>query len=239
MTKGSKFVYLNDGIEKIILDLDDFMMNKSRIPFHSIKGDRTVSDIVIDLMDAHDRISEGTDEHRYLIQYTLLDTLILRSAVQTSKPLKALELGAVNGVLSYHLGTILGILNKDSEMVCVCDTIGNGSENRWIDAICQIKEREQPQVRFLASDYDSTMLKENAFDIVIINATNEIKDIKGTVVEAMRAVKSFGEVFCICHDDNWLLYDMFMYFMAYCDDYQVGEKGFIIHKHEFIGANGP
>ncbi len=226
--RGSRFIYTDDKGDKIILDLNDFMMNKSRIPFHTVTGDKTVSDIVVYLMDTHSIVSEGTDEHRYLVQYTLLDTLIMRCAIQTSKSIKAVELGAGNGILSYHLGVILGTLNSNSELTCVCDTIGNGSESRWVDSICQIRESEQPKVRFMASDYNSTMLSGHSFDIVVINATEEIDDIKGTVEEARRLVKPSGEIFCICHRNNWLLYDLFAYLMSGYESYSIGESGFVL-----------
>lgn len=227
-TRESKFIYADDEGEKIILDLNDFMKNKSRIPFHSITGDRTVSDIIVNLMDEHEPVSEGTDEGRYIIEYTLMDTLIFEYAVQTSKPINAVELGAGNGVMSYHLGTIIGILNKESELCCVCSTIGNGSENRWVDAICRIKEDEQPGIRFMASDYDNTILKDSAFDIVVINATEYISDIKGTIEEAKRIVKNKGRILCMCHENNWLLLDMLAYLIPESEKYSIGEKGFII-----------
>lgn len=229
--RGSQFIYTDSGQEKIILDLNDFMINKSRIPFHSVKGDRTVMDILASLMDDHGGVSRETGEGNYLAEYTLLDTLILQHAVRTSKPVKAVELGCGNGVLSYHLGTILGILNKESELNCVYNTIGNGSENIWIDAISQINEEEQPNIRFLASDYDNTMLEGMAFDIVIINASNSIDNLRGTIEEAKRLAKIGGMIICMSHRNDWLLFDLFSYIMHECEDFFVNKKGFIIKSN--------
>ncbi|MCR5507628.1 MAG: class I SAM-dependent methyltransferase [Lachnospiraceae bacterium] len=233
VTRDSRFVYMDGDNEKVILDLNDFMKNKSRLPFHTLTGDLTVGDLIVDLMDAHESVSEGTDQGRFMVEYTFLDVLILEYAVQTSKPLKAVELGAGNGVLSYHIGSILGVLNKRAELNCVSDIIGNGYENTWIDAICKISEDRHPMIRFLVSDYEKTMLCDKAFDFVIINGTVDIENIRGTIEEAIRLISENGRIYCICNKDNWFLYDSFKYLINNYEEYFVGKSGYILEGRFF------
>ena len=49
-TRNSSFIYTDDKSEKVLLDLSDYMRNKSHLPFHSMSGDRTVSDIIVSLI---------------------------------------------------------------------------------------------------------------------------------------------------------------------------------------------
>ncbi len=46
----TQVIYMGEKGKEVILDLNDFMKNKSRIPFHTNTEDRTVDGLVESLM---------------------------------------------------------------------------------------------------------------------------------------------------------------------------------------------
>ncbi len=154
--------------------------------------------------------------------------MLLNYLVDSARPKKILEIGCANGVLSHHVGTILGALNNDSLLYCITNTIGNGTEDKWIEAITRINEEDMPRVAFAAVDYNQTCLMDKSFDVVIFNLSENIESPKSVIEEGIRLVKEEGKIMCLCNNQQWLFYDIFCALVGQFDEYNLHESGFIL-----------
>ncbi len=126
------------------------------------------------------------------VYYTMVDAIVTAEHIKTAEPKKVLELGCVRGILSYHLATIMGKLHPESLLYGINNTIGNESENLWLDYIMQVEEL--PRIAFAAVDYEDTQLGKEQFDITILNECEQMEETKKIVEEAIRVTKSMEEI---------------------------------------------
>ena len=210
---------------KILLDCNQFLYNKSRVPFHSLDDTPTISDIILGLLDEYGNLYEGTDQYILGFYYTLINVLITAEHIKSSKPKKILEIGCQNGVLSYHLASMLGKLHPESLLYGISDTIGNESENLWLDYICRIESL--PQLAFAAVDYDNTNLRDEHFDVVIINGSEYIENPKQVIEEAVRVTKSEGKIVCFAQEQP-LLENMFQLFLNNVEKYTLDYENCVL-----------
>lgn len=113
--------------------------------------------------------------------------------MKTPLPVKCLEIGCKNGVLSFHLSTLLGIINKGSRICCMTDAMGNESGDMWLDKISLSEYVEN--LSFFCQDYkDDFILERNSFDMVFINTSVELGEPKYIADKACKALRESGKV---------------------------------------------
>lgn len=193
--ENRQFVYIEPSTRKVLLDCNRFMENKSRVPLHSVADKHTIPDIILGLMEEYQETVNTTEEAILGFYYTMIDVLMVSEHIKSSSPKKVLELGCQNGVLSYHLATLLGKLHPNSLLYSVTNTIGNESENLWLNYISQVEEL--PKLGFAAADYEETHLKDEYFDVVILNGSVPMEQPRQVVEEAIRMTKPGGKIICL------------------------------------------
>lgn len=204
--ENNTFIYASGKQKTVLLDCTDFLSNKSRLPLHSYSDDLTLPELILKLTERNERLCAGTGEERLALSNLLLDVLVSSCLIKTAFPVNALEIGSVSGVISYHLATLLGKFHPDSLLCCVSDSIGNESENQWLDRIILVEE--PPRLSFLAADYHDTHLQENSFDLIVINGSITYEDPNAVLCEAERLIKNNGTIIC-CSDNFPLLEHIF------------------------------
>lgn len=112
--ENNQFVFYAGQDRTVLLNISDPMANKSRLPMCTLDSELTIPRLIIDLNKMHEAISEETEENGFAA--FLQDILLTSYIIRTSAPLKVLEIGAVSGVLSYHLATLLWRMNKESHL---------------------------------------------------------------------------------------------------------------------------
>lgn len=231
--ENNQFIYTDESGRKILLDCNKYLENKSRIPFHSVNDSLTVSKLIFDLLSRHSQAFDGHEYAEWGIYYALVDVLVTAYHVKSSLPKKLLEIGCTDGIMSYHLGTVLGKLHPQSLLYSVANTIGNESNNQWLDYISLVEE--MPQVAFAATDYESTNLQDNNFDIVVINGVNPIERPDLTLKEAYRVLKKDGLLICFVAKQP-LLESCFQLLFSKREEYFLNYNGRILvtHKEEPI-----
>lgn len=198
--ENNKFILYNGNEREILLDGFDPMSNKSRLPMHTLSNEDTISSLIFSLAQKHTEIGDGTGEVTENGPFAahLLDILLTSYLICSSAPFRVVEIGAVNGVRSYHLAVLMGKLNSESSLCCVSDVIGNESENQWLNRISNVEQ--PPTLSMLVADYENTQLESDHFDIVVINGTIQIDKPYETVREAERLIKRSGIL--LCHAKN-------------------------------------
>lgn len=222
--EDNKFIYCTQDKKKELLNCSNYLSNKSRIPMHSRSG-LSILNLLQLLLKAHPKMSDGTVEQEQKWEYLLMDVLLVKELISTAKPVKVLEFGCMNGVLSYHLSTILGMFHEESELCCVCDELGNDSGNRWLDRIAMVEN--PPGLSMLAADYDRTNLAAGHFDLVFINGSVLYNEPYQVIKEAERVVKQNGVILCYCADQP-LLEDCFRLVFEEREEYSLSMEHCVI-----------
>lgn len=192
--ENNAFIFSEGEKKTVLFCCDDFLSNKSRLPMHSFDDSLTIPKLIVNLINANIRYFENHEEKALTFATSLVDILTASFASKTSLPVKVLELGATDGIISFHLASLLGKLHPETLLCCVTDTIGNDSDNQWLDRI--ILAEEPPQLSLLASEYDKTQLQGESFDIVVINGMVNFMNPYQVVLEAKRLVKKQGLIIC-------------------------------------------
>ena len=197
---------LEDARERKIelLNCKNLFSNKSSMPMHSLVGSsgRTIPRFLIQLLNLHKKQWGETET----VEYLLLDTIITSFLIRQSRPMQVVEIGGDNGILSFHLASLLGGFQKESFFCSVCRVIGNESENYWLDRISIVQEK--PELSLLISDYEKTCLLDHFFDLVVINGTINFLNPYLVLKEAERLVKLNGNIVLFLQDMP-LLEDIF------------------------------
>lgn len=200
--ENNAFVYAHGENKTVLLNLSDLFSNKSKIPFSSFEGNFTIPALITNTFQQHLQLVEGTAEETYAMEYLLLDILLVSKIIQSQKPMKVLEIGCTNGLLSFNYASILGKFNQNSSLCCVSDTMGNESGNEWLDKMVLVEE--SPKFSLLTSDYEETPLAEDYFDMVVINGSVLFEEPYKVIKEAERLVKINGMILCYCESPSAL-----------------------------------
>ncbi len=221
--KDNRFVYIDESGEKILLDFNKYMENYSRVPFHNINGGPSLPGYIMDLQIWHRALD--IDEKNWHMYYMLIDVLLTAHHVKSSEPKKILVIGCQDGIMCYHLGVLLGRLHPDSLMYCISNTIGNNSESVWLDCISMIEKL--PQLAFAATDYYDTNLKDNNFDIVIVNGNIQIDNPVEALKEGYRVLKNGGQMISFSKEQP-VLSDTFKQLFDEYDEYSLDMDGNVL-----------
>lgn len=184
----------NNKLDEILLNCNDYISNKSRVPMHAPVEGFSLPDFLSNLHQAYGELFVEGHAPNDGEAYSYINALLARELIKTSQPVKVAELGCSNGRLSFHLASVLGRFHPESNLCCVCDSIGNESGNFWLDMISLVEA--PPKLSMLASDYDDTNLCNNHFEAVIINGSVSFPNMEAVVKEARRLVKSTGVIIC-------------------------------------------
>ncbi len=200
--KDKRFIYTEQGRERILLDCSAYLSNKSRMPMHCLKHQRlyTIPDFLGDLIEKGPY--SGSEKG---LGAALIDVLMAARLIRTSQPVRALEYGCLGGKLSFHMAEVLGTFCEESSLVCACDTM----DMEWMDVISGVEKL--PQISFLAGDYGHLQLQPGYFDVILINGTVNFADPCQVVSDALKLAAEDGVILCYC-DDTPLLENVFKLF---------------------------
>ena len=191
--EGKCFWYKGSPQNRILIDLRKPMENVSQIPIIEEEGQNvSVYKLINYLQDTHMQIDSLAEDN--VFSYSVLDFLTMRCLMHYCRPVKAVELGAMSGISSFHLGTILGQYDSRSLLCSICNGIGNESGNHWLEYISQMPV--SPRLSMLAADYEETLLQEKGFDLVLLHGRDYMEKPKEVIKEAKRLLKPDGTIIC-------------------------------------------
>ena len=206
----NRIFFEDNGREELLLDFDDYLANRSQIPMHALDGGMTIPDLIAQVAGLHPQVSKGTGEEGYVSESLLIYILVIRELIKSPLRVRVLELGCTTGVLSCFLAYLLAEFNSSSSFCCVSDTVGNSSENQWLDRISRVTKL--PNISMLAADYDATPLAEDFFHLVVINGMVSFPKPGAVIREAERLAQKDGFIICYCHEAPFLLESFRLWF---------------------------
>ena len=212
ITKGQKYYFESNGIERVILDCEDFLSNKSCIPMHRLPDTNNLTIPI--LLNALVQMEQKQSGDNVFLFY-LFDLVLVSRLIRTKNPIRIMEYGCSKGEFSQHIAELIGRFNNESQMVCVNDRI----DAAWSKRIGAVEPEVLPRITFIAGDFGDIHYEENYFDIVFINGKVNF-EYPGTVFEdAMRMTKDSGEIM-VMSCETPLLDSVFQ---LYFDNYEVYE----------------
>jgi len=212
-------------LDEILFDCNDYIANKSRVPLHAPVEGYSLADFLNNLHQAYVELFLEGHAPNDGDAYSYINALLARELIKTSQPVKIAELGCTNGRLSFHLATLLGRFHPDSNLCCVCDSIGNESGNFWLDMVSMVEA--PPKLSLHACDYDDTNLCNNHFDAVIINGSITFDNVEAVVKEARKLVKTNGIIICYAWKQPELTAHMKKVF-SHIDEYTTDDNTFVL-----------
>lgn len=194
--KNDSIIYTDSEGEAYLINANDYLSNISPVPLHGDDDAPTAAKLVLSLMSEHAQFTMGTPFEERTPYYTVIDALVcdyfLKHCGAKMEHLRVAEMGCTNGIMSYHLASVMGYFDRETTLCGITDAIGNDSGNMWIDNISSVQN--PPNVSMIASDYDCTNLKDNHFDIVIVNGSVRFENPGSVLKEAKRIVKDEGRL---------------------------------------------
>jgi len=166
----NKIYFISDNGEKVLLlDLSDFLSNRSNVPLHFIgenKSYETIPDIITKLISEYNEVEGGNGDPTDSSMMLFAAIMIIKRFMHRSKKSNILEIGCTDGTLSY----LIGLLMKFFEIInlhCVSDVIGSDSQSEWLNKIMRLGNADN--ISIIYTNYDNINLKDSFYDITIIN----------------------------------------------------------------------
>ncbi len=219
------FVFCEGDKRRIVFDLTDNLANKSRVPLRS-KGidELSIAGLLLILQECNKQIGGYADGD---MASALMDILVTKELIRSAAPIYVTEIGAIAGLNSYHLATLMGMINEESRLCSVCHVIGNESDNHWLDYICMVEK--PPVLSMLVSDYHETGLERRAFDLVVVDGGINYEKPDEMISEIKRLLKKEGVLICHVVDHTDLRHAVLHQFMQEeCEEYRLNEYESII-----------
>lgn len=205
--ENNRFMYVDDKGDNILLDCNRYLDNLSRLPFHTNDDSMTIPRMILEL-------SKDSDE------YMLMDVLVCAHHIKSSEPKKVLQLGCGDGVMSYHIGSVLGRMHRESLLYCVSEGF-DIRDDEWLKYVNSIEIK--PQIAYSKVDMSNTHLMSDEFDVVVINGNEDFIHPELIINEAVRVLKNSGIL--ICYISKFpLLEDAFKILINDYEEYWEKEK---------------
>lgn len=216
--RDSKFIYQDIAGERMLLNCNAFLENKSRISMHRFQYQlyQTIPELLISLIEREQKNGNNLE-----IPFGIIDILLTSQLIQTSQPVRMLEYGSGQGLLSCHLAELLGAFHEKSTLVCAYDTI----EPEWMEQISQVDQL--PKVSFFAGDFGDFQLQENFFDIVLVNGMINYTEPYQVISDALRLAKDDAVIFCYTNDTPFLE-NVFQLFFEHREEYEINSSNKVL-----------
>ncbi len=200
VTFGTMGVSIDD---EVIINVKDYIHNVSRVPLTYAGEDKqTIVDLLREIKKKCEEANIGTRYEKYIGLLYVVVLLASSFFLNKGEPLKIAEIGSNSGVLSMLIAPLLKAFDPEAEYVCISNAIGNESGVEWVDRIATV---EAPSgLSFLVSDFHNTKLRDDHFDLTIINGTQGMPLPLETIREAERITGKEGVIFCISDDQDLL-----------------------------------
>ncbi|MBO6241725.1 MAG: hypothetical protein J6O61_12940 [Butyrivibrio sp.] len=118
-----KFTYIDENSSKeVLLNLNDYLSNRGRIPFHSEFTNVTIPNIILRNMEMHESIcGKNSNLIKYESYYSLIDVLFIREHIRNKFPKYVIQIGASDDVLSTHIKNIAKELHPETKYEVIYD----------------------------------------------------------------------------------------------------------------------
>lgn len=219
-------IFSTEKDNKPLLNICDYLENKSRIPMHAIDGaTETIPGFLAHTVEQNRALFPELTSAREIL-YLTVNTLLVAELIKSPAPLKVAELGSTYGDISYNLAQTLGKFNPENSLCLISNTVGNDSGNNCLNLL--LHAEPLPEFSLVYADYLKTNLANQCFDITFINGDVSHEDHYSLIKEAERMTKPNGLLLCHTAGDS-LLESCFQLIFSDNETYEIatGTKLFV------------
>lgn len=188
--------------ERIVPDFNQPIYNKSRIPFHSQDATSISAEGIISKIKQLDaQIFKEDCQILPSIRGNLLYLMIgMMSHFSGVKPVHVAEIGCADGRLSAIISEIVHYYQAENFYTAITNLLGDGSQDIWVS---HVSKAEIPNnISYLACDFQDTNLRNESFELTIIQGTTQFDNVTAVYQEAVRITKSPGYLVYIPSSEN-------------------------------------
>ena len=192
--------YVDDSSKKKILNLNDFLYNKSKIPFHIFDrngacdylNERTLLGKCINI---NQKMHNIYNPQSSVLQCSELLTFLLANFCTHSTNISNFAFIGCEEKILYSAISVIGEYNQLFRVTIIQDEICNGGENYFLDVLSNIEK--VPEMSLNISDYHSTMLRDKYFDLVVVDCNVLGENIELKIKEINRIYSAKGSIIYI------------------------------------------
>jgi len=226
----NKIYFISDNGEKVLLlDLLDFLSNRSNVPLHFIGDNKSyeiIPDIITNLISEYNEVKGGNGDPTDSSMMLLVAIMIIKRFMYKSKKSNILEIGCTDGTLSYLIGLLMKYFEKIN-LHCVSDVISSYSQSDWLNKIMKLDNADNISITY--ANYDNINLKDSFYDITIINSNDYFEDPENLIRNCIDLTKKGGMLLCIGKHQP-LLCSTFQAIIDDCDTYEFNVDNIIFTK---------
>lgn len=186
--------------EKLIINTNDYLYNKSNIPFHlfdeygcinNLKG-RVFNGICISTIKQSFDIYQPSKEIvdcNFLIVY-----LVATYITHITHSVKTAMFNCYDSLI-FSLTSIIGMYNSKSQATIIENEIIDNGKNDYLGAISVVQT--PPDISLCVSDYNNTNLQSDCFDIVVVQGDILNETTVSKIDETERIFKDTGMIIYI------------------------------------------
>lgn len=219
------YVYYGDDYsKKEILDLNNCLYNKSKVPFHIMDQNGVCyyleeRALLGKCMKINKKMHELYAPESIVLQCSELVTLLLAKFCTHLTRCSNYALIGCREEILYSAISVIGAYNQLSQVAVIQNEIFNGGNNYFLSVLSNIEKL--PEMSLNISDYYNTMLKDNCFDQIIVNCDileedaelklmeiNRIYNGKGSIIYILNTQHCSYEYINEMYDDDIEVYDI-------------------------------
>lgn len=198
----------NSNKQKILLKLDNYTYNKSKIPFHlfdengqvMLVHEKTLLGKCVNINGNTAKLYGNNGEMQ--LAKMLCTYLTAKFCTHITRPANVALIGCEEAVL-YSSMSIIGMYNKASQVTLIQEEIQNNGENYFLSVLLNIEN--PPEVSLNVSDYRNTKLQGDSFDHIVVNGKILGENSELKLKEINRLYNANGSVIFILDDQPELL----------------------------------
>lgn len=195
------FIYDN-GEKNCLLDLSDFLSNRSHIPLHSLANVdfKIIPNLIkkiIEICDSPDNEIRDIDKSMLI----LTSIMIIKKYMYRAKGNSILEIGCTSGIMSYFIGLIVNFFGE-SNLHCVSDVVNSEGVSDWLNNIMLLENSDDISITY--TNYNNINLRDSFYDITVVNGYDYFENPEDVIRNAVRMTKENGLMVCIGKEQPFL-----------------------------------
>jgi len=196
------------GERRCILDFLDYYGNLGAVAFHAIDREgnpnvdarHTMPVIVRELFSESNALANAVDNSLDAQSAAITIALVIRQSLLGYRPLKILEIGCNQGLLTSLLVRTAVAVHPSSRVYALSEDL---YDDKFVDIISGLGD-SLDNLSLLTTSLQSDMLRDAFFDVTIINGAQLIEAPEEVTENSLRVTRPGGYLVCLTEGDSWL-----------------------------------
>ena len=229
ISSGLGLYYVSDNKEyRCLIDLTDKLSNLGAVPLSSMREDSryTVPGILHDVYLDYQEVAKAVGKTPDPLWVTIAMIFVFRQSFLGYRPLKVLEVGCNNGLLTYLLVRIARAAHPESHVWTLAE---DSFDESFISTIRNLGDDAVSNLCLLPMNPESDMINSDYFDLTIINGEYFFENISEVMLNAFRVTRPGGHLLSHTNGNRWLR-SCFYSLPSECEEYLITKNNSVLVK---------